>query len=131
MLIKKETEYALLGLIALSQKECFHDVKVLAKNENISEALLSKAFQKLVRVDILESRIGPGGGFRLKKDPKEIALLEIIKAVQPSNILKCYGGKAPYCDKDGCPVKHTIGELEKHIEKFLSNTTLRRIIDNK
>jgi len=114
MLINKETEYAILGLTALShQKEHFYDVKVLAKDENISKTLLSKVFQKLARAHILESRIGPNGGFRLNKDPEQLTLLEIIEVAQSLNVLKCCNGKAPYCRKTNCYIKNTIRKLEK------------------
>ncbi len=126
MLIKKETEYAVLGLILLDQKNNndFYDIKVFAKEHNLSETLLPKVFQKLAVADIVESRLGPGGGFRLHKDPKEITLWAIFEAVQMPNVLKCYMGKTSYCLKPVCPLRSTVLKVEQFLEKFLENTTL-------
>lgn len=133
MLIKKETEYAILGLLALSKEgsEDFFDVKILAKEQNLSETLLSKIFQKLVIVNIVESKVGPGGGFRLAKSPKEINLWEIFSAVQVPNVLKCYSGKAPYCLKKPCPLNHTLLKIENFLKEYLTNTTLFELINIK
>lgn len=132
MLIKKETEYAVLGLILLAKKndDDFHDIKGLAEKNNLSLTLLPKVFQKLAAADIVESKLGPSGGFRLFRDPKEISLWEIFHAVQMPNVLKCYAGKAEYCPESICPLKNTFFKIEKYIEEFLKNTTLFELINN-
>ena len=129
MLIKKETEYAVLGLIELSKSgESFRDAKDLAREKKISESLLPKIFQRLANAQILESRLGPNGGFRLAKNPSDLSLLEVIRAVQPANIIKCSDGRAPYCPEETCPFRVTIGKMEKFIDEFLGNTTLAELI---
>lgn len=129
MLIKKETEYAMLGLIELSKSgETFRDAKLLAKEKNIPESLLPKTFQRLANAKILESRIGPNGGFRLARDPGDITLLEVIRAVQPANIIKCTDGRAAYCPKETCLFRAQVSKIEKFIDEFLTNTTLVEII---
>ena len=130
MLIKKETEYAMLGLIGLSKSgESFRDAKVVAKDCSISESLMAKIFQRLANAGILESRLGPNGGFRLSRDPSEITLFEVIRAVQPANIIKCADGRAPYCPKETCLFRQAVSKMEKFINEFLTNTTLTEIIN--
>ena len=129
MLIKKETEYAVLALIALSEKKGeFVDAKVIAREENISETLLAKIFQKLAAADIVASKQGPNGGFQLLKDTREVTLWQIFSAVQTPNIIKCYDGAAPYCKKPVCALKNTVAKMESFLEDFLSNTTLHELI---
>ena len=131
MLIKKDTEYAVLGLMLLAEKKHqFQDARIVAQNHGISESLLPKIFRKLACADILESKLGPGGGFRLLKDPKEISLFEIIRAVQAPNVIKCYEGKAPYCQKPICALRETVRKMEHYLENYLSNTTLNELINN-
>ncbi len=130
MLIKKETEYAMLGLIELSKSgENFRDVKVIAKERSISESLMAKIFQRLANAGILESRLGPNGGFRLSRDPSEISLFEVIRAVQPANIIKCTDGRAAYCPKETCLFRQTVSKMEGFINEYLENTTLTSIIN--
>jgi len=129
MLIRKETEYAILGLISMAkQRDQYIDVKALARAEKIPEALLAKVFQKMVVTGILESRVGPTGGFKLNKNPSEISLLNIIKAIQEPEVIKCFSGSAPYCKKPVCTLKKTIIKIEKFIENYLANTSLFEII---
>jgi len=130
MLIKKETEYAMLGLIELSKSgENFRDAKVLARERSISESLMAKIFQRLASAGVVESRLGPNGGFRLARDPSEINLYEVIRAVQSANIIKCADGRAPYCPKETCLFRQTVAKMEGFINEFLENTTLTSIIN--
>lgn len=129
MLIRKETEYAILGLISMAKNsDDFTDVKALAETENISETLLAKVFQKMAVAGILESKSGPAGGFKLTKNPSEISLLDIIRAIQEPEVLKCYSGSAPYCQKPVCSLRSTIQKMEKFIREYLANTSLFEII---
>ena len=128
MLIKKETEYAILGLMALAGENGFTDVKQISEREHISETLLSKAFQKLAKAGVLESQLGPSGGFRLKKAPDSVFLLEIFEAVQGTKVMKCYEGDASYCPKASCVLKKTIMRIEKRLDEFLSETSLKSVI---
>jgi Rrf2 family protein len=45
------------------------------------ERYLFQALQPLVRVGILHSKKGPGGGYRLARPPRRITLLEVVEAV--------------------------------------------------
>ena len=120
----------MLGLIGLSKSgESFRDAKVVAKDCSISESLMAKIFQRLANAGILESRLGPNGGFRLSRDPSEITLFEVIRAVQPANIIKCADGRAPYCPKETCLFRQAVSKMEKFINEFLTNTTLTEIIN--
>lgn len=127
MLIKKETEYAILGIISLAKCRKRLDIKALAKKESISNSLLSKVFQKLARAGIVESKLGPSGGFQLAKKPNDVNLLEIIKAVQDISLLKCYSGKAPYCPKKYCPLRGISSLIEDQIYKFLTTINLNQL----
>lgn len=129
MLIKKETEYAILGLAALADKDSFVDVKAIAEKERIPEALLSKTFQKLVRAGVLESQQGPSGGFRLKKAPAQVSLLEIFEAVQGTKVMKCYEGDASYCPKASCVLRKTILKIEERLDGFLAETSLKSMME--
>jgi Rrf2 family protein len=84
MKVSGSTAYGLLavGYIAQNQQKGLvlsHDI---AKHYNIPLEYLFKIMQQLSRVNILASKRGPRGGFRLAKPPSKITLLEIIEAVQ-------------------------------------------------
>lgn len=130
MLIKKETEYATFGLMELARYgDKFMDVRVIAKREKISPQLLSKVFQKLNKAKLIESKVGPNGGFRLRKEPEHIRLLEIMEAVQQKNVIKCFAGAADYCKKPNCPFKKVTKEIENNLDNQLSKISLKSLIN--
>jgi len=129
MFIKKETEYAILGLIALAKdQQNYHDVKTVAKNHGISPTLLAKIFQKLTKSSILVSKLGPSGGSKLALLPKEVTLLNIIQSTQGTDIIKCYSGKSPYCPESNCPLKKTLQKVESDLHNSFKNITLSQLI---
>jgi Rrf2 family protein len=76
-------EYALHSLLwlaaPLKQRPSARDLAAL---QGISPAFLSKIFQKLERVGIVEAIGGIRGGYRLAKPADDISVLEIIDAVE-------------------------------------------------
>lgn len=64
------------------ERDIVFTAKTLAARLNASEAHLAKVFQRLVKTDLVLSHRGPHGGFRLKREPEEITLLEIFNAIE-------------------------------------------------
>jgi Rrf2 family protein len=55
--------------------------KALAEYHGLSETYLSKHLQALTNARIIESLPGPKGGYRLKRPPEEITVLEVVEAI--------------------------------------------------
>src|SRR5215472_18280021 len=53
----------------------------IAEAQEIPLPILSKVLQDLARKGLLDSRRGPGGGFRLSRRPELITLRDIVAAV--------------------------------------------------
>jgi Rrf2 family protein len=53
----------------------------LAEYHDVPPAYLAKALQSLAAAEIVESRPGPLGGYRLARAPAEVSLLDIVLAV--------------------------------------------------
>ncbi len=49
---------------------------------------LEPVFQRLVRHQILESSRGPGGGYSLGREPSEISIKDVIKALEEDGQLR-------------------------------------------
>ncbi|EAL2223271.1 transcriptional regulator, partial [Campylobacter jejuni] len=65
MLFTKASEYALLSLIYISQKETPQDVDSLALELDIPKSFLAKILQTLAKDGLLKSFKGAKGGFVL------------------------------------------------------------------
>lgn len=55
--------------------------KVLAQYHDLSETYLSKHLQALTNAQIIESLPGPKGGYRLRRLPEDITVLEVVEAI--------------------------------------------------
>ncbi|GAB4312430.1 MAG: Rrf2 family transcriptional regulator [Bacteroidales bacterium] len=66
-----------LALIAGSDE--LLNAEKIAERAKFSKHHLSKVMHLLVRHNYLESVRGPGGGYRLKKKPSDITLLELVE----------------------------------------------------
>ena len=56
--------------------------KDIARRESIPLRYLEQIFQDLKRAGLVESKRGPRGGYHLKREPAEITLGDIVRALQ-------------------------------------------------
>lgn len=134
MLLTKASEYALLSLIVIAQKNSAQDVDTLATNLGISKSFLAKVLQSLAKEKILVSFKGAKGGFRLSKDPKNINMRDIIECVEkkPAAIFECSSAdsKCKTNRAEYCKVKPFFNKFQNKVDKFLESITLFDIIEN-
>lgn len=99
--IVRLSEAATIGLHAMvvvaTEGKAINVIKISEKIDS-SRHHVAKVMQKLSRSGLLSSTRGPSGGFILKKQPEEITLFDIYKAVEgePSS------NGCP-ADKEECP----------------------------
>ena len=101
------SEYAIraLAILARYPRDRFILVNTLATNADLPRHYLSKILQNLVRMQILESRKGSHGGFRLKHDPDEITLYDIVNAIENlSQTRRCLLCHDECSDDRACPL---------------------------
>lgn len=83
----------------------FIPIKEIALELNLSFYFLSKNLQKLVKIGILESFRGPKGGVNLKKNPKNIKLIDIVAAIDGTSIFEsCILGFKECSDSNPCVI---------------------------
>jgi len=88
---------------------------------------LGKLLQQLARRGILASQKGVGGGFRLARDPRDIALYEVIEAIEDvGRWSQCMLGN-PQCSSDHPCAVH--GQWAVVRDAYLDLLRRTRIID--
>jgi Rrf2 family cysteine metabolism transcriptional repressor len=128
--IRQETDYALRLMAVLvtpnDDQPKSVSTRVLAEKSDVSYEFACKILQKLHEAGLIESIMGPKGGYQLKKSASDITLLEVISAVQgPLSVSDCLLG----CSKMGnCPLSSTMGKLQRHMEDFLRKITLEEAL---
>jgi Rrf2 family protein len=80
--------------------------------------------QRLVKVGLLTSRRGPGGGFLLGREAKTISLLEILEAIDgPMSDCKCLLGRKK-CLFGGCALGALLTHVNHQVRVFLASRNL-------
>jgi Rrf2 family protein len=84
MQLKSQVEWALHCCAILSGLPAgrYLATKVLAEFHGVPKEYLSKALQGLSQAKIVESTLGPAGGYRLARGPDRISFLDIVEAVE-------------------------------------------------
>jgi Rrf2 family protein len=84
MELRNQVEWALhcCGMLAGLSDGDYLATKDLAEFHGIPKEYLSKALQSLSQAGLVESTLGPRGGYRLAKRTDQITFLEIVEAVE-------------------------------------------------
>ena len=129
MRFSKKTDYAIILVDALKGTYFSHEfvsLSDIAKKEKISRMFLEKLAQELREHDILKSRKGKIGGYRLQKNPTALTLYEVISIFEETEIKQRM--KSLHPDKD-CPVGKFLPrekrweEIEQKIKAIFRETT--------
>src|SRR4051812_33459911 len=82
--LSKRTEYGLRAIVQLARLEprTFVQSKDLAQQEKLPNKFLESILLALRRGGFLESKVGSGGGYRLSRPPREIAVGELIRRLE-------------------------------------------------
>ncbi|EGN5847961.1 RrF2 family transcriptional regulator [Campylobacter jejuni] len=132
MLFTKASEYALLSLIYISQKEAPQDVDSLALELDIPKSFLAKILQTLAKDGLLKSFKGAKGGFALIKEPNQYTIKEIVNSAEKKDIsvFECSGGTCPNNKEKNCTLMPMLVNLQNKVDKFLDSITLEDIMKN-
>lgn len=101
----------------------------ISTRQEISLSYLEQLFSRLRKHDLVASTRGPGGGYRVSRGLNEVAISEIIMAVNESvDATQCAGKEN--CHSHGRCLTHDLWEgLSEQIEEFLSGVSLQDLID--
>ena len=127
MLYSTPCEYAIraLAYLARSSDRSTAQGREIARAENLPAPVLGKVLQELVRKGLLDSRRGPGGGFRLARRPGLITLRDVVAAIDGlDHFLECAVGLERCADDAPCPLHDTWKGLRAQVMNYLETTTL-------
>jgi Rrf2 family protein len=112
-----------MGLLAASQKRI--SARAMAETLGVSEAHLTKVFQRLVREGLVNSVRGPGGGFEMREHPKNVTLFSVYNAIEGTsrrdeNFCSCCD-KCPFAS---CIFNQALKNSARDFLNYLSAVTL-------
>ncbi len=100
----------------------------ISERQEISLSYLEQLFSRLRRHELVDSVRGPGGGYRLGRQPHDINIGEIIRAVDESvDATRCQGQSN--CQQGERCLTHSLwSDLSDRISNFLDNITLGELM---
>jgi Rrf2 family nitric oxide-sensitive transcriptional repressor len=128
------SDYSLrIGLYLATHPERLVPVEEISRAYAISKAHLVKVVQKLTELGIVESVRGRGGGLRLRKDPAEVRMGDLVRATEPDlDLVECFDADhntcpiAPVCGMKGALLRARTAFLESLNENTLADFLPRR-----
>lgn len=102
----------------------------ISDRQGISVSYLEQLFVKLRRQGMVKSYKGPGGGYILSRNPDEIKVSEIIKAVDDDlDARSCHGMKN--CRENNQCLTHDLWNgLTNHVYDYLDKISLLNLLEN-
>lgn len=102
----------------------------ISKRQDISLSYLEQLFTRLRKQQLVRSTRGPGGGYSLNKPASDIAVAEIVSAVDETvDTTRCSG--ATNChDGEQCLAHELWDGLSQQIYGFLSEISLQDLMDD-
>ncbi|MBL0709964.1 MAG: Fe-S cluster assembly transcriptional regulator IscR [Colwellia sp.] len=130
MKLTSKGRYAVTAMLDVTIHAAYGPVSLaeISERQDISLSYLEQLFSKLRKYGLVNSIRGPGGGYRLGKCSTQIAIADIIMAVNESvDATKCQG-KGNCQGGERC-LTHALWQgLSERIEGFLQNITLADLV---
>jgi len=127
VIFSKKCEIGLQSVLYLSTigKNIITDSGIIAKHLKLPKEFVSKVLQQMTFGKIVGSKKGKNGGFFLAKEPSEIRLIDIVKAIDGTKVFDCCVLGFPGCsNEEPCPVHNVWGGIREQAHKMLMDETL-------
>lgn len=130
--ISTRGRYALRAMVDVAQHN--HEAPVsrqaIADRQEISADYVAQLFRPLQSAGLLEGIKGPGGGYRLARDPSNITAADIVQAVEgPVALVHCLlpcPEEGPSCSRASQCVTHLLWKrLSDTVTEVLGSVTLQ------
>ncbi|MDQ0997164.1 Rrf2 family protein [Phyllobacterium ifriqiyense] len=139
MILKSQVEWVLhcCALLAGLPENHYLSTKTLAEFHGVPKEYLSKALQNLSQAAIVETTLGPSGGYRLARPTSEITFLDIVEAVEgKSPTFVCNNIRennpcrsADHCDTKPCSVARIMWDADEAWRSKLRSVTLASLVE--
>ena len=130
-MLSKRSQYALKALAHLTEQYQLGPVLIseIAVKKRIPLKFLENILLELKSIGVVDSKKGKGGGYFLKRPPKEIRVADIIRKVNgPIAMLPCvslyFYQRCDNCDEKNCALHDMMIEVRDATLNILEKRTL-------
>lgn len=136
MKLSTKGRYAVVALadLAILAEGQLTSLAEISKRQDVSLPYLEQLFVRLRRAGLVESVRGPGGGYRLAKDPAAIRISDVLEAVDET-VSAMHTGAGATGAVSGTRAQSLSNRLwesfSAHVYVFLYETTLGDVVGNR
>ncbi|MDH5370158.1 MAG: Fe-S cluster assembly transcriptional regulator IscR [Gammaproteobacteria bacterium] len=131
MRLTTKGRYAVTAMLdlALHYKDGPITLADISQRQGISLSYLEQLFSRLRKQELVDSTRGPGGGYRLSRDAHQIAVADVITAVDEKVETTRCGGLSNCQDDSQCLTHDLWTELSTQIHDFLMGISLGNLVE--
>lgn len=126
--LSEAASIAIHSIVLISQSKEMLNVLKISELTGSSKHHVAKVLQRLVKDDMLKSLRGPHGGFKLKKELKDVNLLDVYESIEGKiEITKCPMDNQ-ICPFVNCVMGNIVNAMTSEFKKYLKSQTLDKYI---
>lgn len=133
MKLTTKGRYAVTAMLDLALHDAAGPVALadIATRQGISLSYLEQLFARLRKRGLVCSVRGPGGGYRLGRDAAEIAVSDVIWAVDEMVDATRCGGRENCQGEERCLTHDLWHDLSQQIQEFLNRIDLAQLVERR
>ncbi|MBE0653264.1 MAG: Rrf2 family transcriptional regulator [Bacteroidales bacterium] len=130
-MFNKETEYAIRGLVYI-QLQNFDGkrpgIAEIAEQIDAPHFYTAKILQRLVRQGFIESQKGKGGGFYFDTQKPDLAIKQLIIAIEGDTLFTGCGFGLKQCDENNpCPLHDKYALIRDELNKLVMEENIQSL----
>ena len=131
MKLTTKGRYAVTAMLdlALHAQEGPVPLADISQRQGISLSYLEQLFAKLRKQGLVDSARGPGGGYRLSRGANEIAVADVVTAIDEKVDATRCGGMGNCQDGKPCLTHELWSDLSRQLYEFLENISLGQLVE--
>lgn len=131
MRLTTKSRYAVTAMLDLTMNGQMGPVSLadISVRQHISLSYLEQLFSRLRREGLVESVRGPGGGYRLGRQPTDVSIDAIVNAVEESVDATQCGHQGNCANGQQCLAHDLWVDLSAHIQSFLAGVSLASLAE--
>jgi len=125
MELTRAADYALRGILYLSlqPQDSICIISEIASKMDIPEGFLARIFQIMAKTGIIRYHRGKRGGFSLSRPPKQIAMKDVIEALEgPIHLNRCLSDFSDCTLEAHCSIHEVWVEIQNNVLAILEKT---------
>jgi Rrf2 family protein len=132
-MFSKEIEYALRSLVYIQSRNNVNHrpgIPQIASEIDAPQAFTAKILQRLVRLGLLNSMKGKGGGFYFDPEKPPLQIQTLVRALGGNKILDGCGFGLKQCtSENSCPIHDQYEPIRQSINHLLTSESIQSLAE--